>query len=174
MATYKLIFQSTVGSGGAANIDFTSIPTDGTYTDLLLKLSARSTRNDFATNDVLVSFNNSSANQTQINLRGYPNGPISQSMTSIMLGNMPSATNTGSTFANSEMYIANYSNSSNKSVNINGVSESNGGGTYDWWLNSGANLWSITSAINRITLTPEGGWSFAQYTTAYLYGIKNS
>ena len=37
--TYTLIASSTVGSGGAANIEFTSIP--ATYTDLLIKMSAR-------------------------------------------------------------------------------------------------------------------------------------
>jgi hypothetical protein len=34
MATYTLINSVTVGSGGAANIEFTSIP--ATYTDLNL------------------------------------------------------------------------------------------------------------------------------------------
>jgi hypothetical protein len=33
--TYEIIASVTVGSGGAANIEFTSIP--ATYTDLVLK-----------------------------------------------------------------------------------------------------------------------------------------
>ena len=37
--TYTLISSVTVGSGGAASIEFTSIPAD--YTDLLLKVSMR-------------------------------------------------------------------------------------------------------------------------------------
>jgi hypothetical protein len=37
--TYTLISSVTVGSGGAANIEFTSIPQ--TYTDLLYKISGR-------------------------------------------------------------------------------------------------------------------------------------
>jgi hypothetical protein len=40
--TYEAIATVEVGSGGAADIEFTSIP--GTYTDLVLKLSARGTR----------------------------------------------------------------------------------------------------------------------------------
>jgi hypothetical protein len=40
--TYTAIKTVTVGSGGAANIDFTSIPQ--TYTDLVLKVSARMNR----------------------------------------------------------------------------------------------------------------------------------
>jgi hypothetical protein len=38
-ATYKLIETVTVGSGGAANIEFTSIPQ--TYTDLKLVISGK-------------------------------------------------------------------------------------------------------------------------------------
>jgi hypothetical protein len=37
--TYTLISSVTVGAGGASSIDFTSIP--ATYTDLLIKVSAR-------------------------------------------------------------------------------------------------------------------------------------
>jgi hypothetical protein len=37
--TYEAIATVEVGSGGAADIEFTSIP--ATYTDLVLKLSAR-------------------------------------------------------------------------------------------------------------------------------------
>jgi hypothetical protein len=39
--TFTLIASSTVGSGGAASIDFTSI--SSTYTDLVVKLSLRNT-----------------------------------------------------------------------------------------------------------------------------------
>ena len=40
--TFKKIQTVTVGSGGAASIDFTSIPQ--TYTDLKIVLSARTNR----------------------------------------------------------------------------------------------------------------------------------
>ena len=40
--TYVLISSSTVGSGGAASIDFSSIP--ATYTDLVLKLCMTNTQ----------------------------------------------------------------------------------------------------------------------------------
>jgi hypothetical protein len=44
--TFELIASSTVGSGGAANIDFTSIP--ATYTDLCLKFICATTRSALA------------------------------------------------------------------------------------------------------------------------------
>jgi hypothetical protein len=43
--TYEIIASVTVGSGGAANIEFTSIP--ATYTDLVVLFSARTDRSAF-------------------------------------------------------------------------------------------------------------------------------
>ena len=59
--TYTLISTVTVGAGGAASIDFNSIP--GTYTDLLLVVSVRSTR-PAATNDGLFMSINGSGSST--------------------------------------------------------------------------------------------------------------
>ena len=42
--TFSAIATVTVGSGGTANIEFTSIPS--TYTDLKLMLSGRTSNND--------------------------------------------------------------------------------------------------------------------------------
>ncbi len=164
----------TVGSGGAADAVFSSIP--ATFTDLKLVISVRSNQTDFAVTDVYVSFNDLYTNQTQRNLRGFggTGSVTSQTRTDILLGNMPSAINTASTFANSEMYIPNYAEANNKSVSIDGVSESNRGETYDWWLNLGANLWSSTAAITSIKLIPSGGWNFVQNSTFTLYGIKST
>ena len=74
--TYKAIATVTVGSGGAANIEFTSIP--ATYTDLVIHLSGRTTRNDTA-DDIGIELNNvtptgfpdSSGNYTNRRLLGY-------------------------------------------------------------------------------------------------------
>ena len=170
--TYSKIATYTVGSGGVNSINFINIPQ--TYTDLVLKLSARSTQTDFEVTDVNVSFNGVTTNQSERNLRAYPTTSItSQTRTDIILGNMPSAINTTSTFANSEMYIPNYTSSNNKSSSVDGVSESNTNSGFYWWVNMGANLWSNSSAITSITLRANNGdWNFAQHTTAHLYGIK--
>ena len=53
--TYKPIATVTVGAGGAASIDFTSIP--GTYTDLLVLISARSTRSTDYRDELFIRFN---------------------------------------------------------------------------------------------------------------------
>ena len=150
----------TVGSGGAANIDFTSIP--ATYTDLVVKIS---TRCSTTTTAGTVSFNGSGSNFTGIRLYGDGASATSGSSTSAILTNDSSYT--ASTFANSEIYIPNYASANYKSVSIDGVSETNATTAYAM-LN--AILWSNTAAINQVTITPAGG-NFVQYSTASLYGI---
>ena len=165
--TYKLIASSTVGAGGVSSIDFTSIPS--TYTDLLLKVSARSTVGSNIDNYVLY-FNNSSASFSSKRLYGGGTGSgISDSPTSTF-GDVVGSTATANTFSNEEFYIPNYTSSNNKSFSYDGVGENNATSAY---AAIQAGLWSNTAAINRITLTLSST-SFVQYTTAYLYGIKNS
>ena len=65
--TFSKITTVTVGSGGAANITFSSIPQ--VYTDLCIKISARTT-NAYFRDSVEVRPNGSAANQTNIFLIG--------------------------------------------------------------------------------------------------------
>jgi hypothetical protein len=164
--TYVAIATVTVGSGGAATISFSSIP--ATYTDLLLKVSAR-TDQASVTSEINVTFNGSTSS---ISLRGlYGNGSAAGSQTLTrhpILGTGSTATT--STFGNSEIYIPNYAGSNNKSSSSDAVAESNTTTVFSY-LN--AALWSNTAAITSVTLTPDSG-NFAQYSTATLYGIKNS
>ena len=53
-----------------------------------------------------------------------------------------------------------------------GFDERNGTNTNGAWLYAG--LWSDTSAISSITIDDFSGGGYAQYSTFYLYGIKNS
>jgi hypothetical protein len=80
------------------------------------------------------------------------------------------STDTANTFGNTDIYIPNYAGSANKSVSVDTVEENNGT-TARALL--GAILWSNTAAITALGLTPVSG-SFVQYSTATLYGIKNS
>jgi hypothetical protein len=169
--TFTLIASSTVGSGGAASISFSSIPS--TYTDLVVKLSVRSTASTNNTN-IVMSFNGSSANFTMRNL--VNEGGTPQSYTQAAYGTInatgysPGANSTASTFGNAEFYFPNYAGSSNKSVSVDGVNEYNATPGYQWL---GANLWSSSSAITSLGFTLDSG-NFAQFTTAYLYGIIKS
>jgi hypothetical protein len=165
--TYTLIASNTVGSGGASSIDFTSIPS--TYTDLCLKVS---TRQSSATIDgiLYISFNGSTSSFTNKYLEGLGSGSPSSGALARFSGVSTGASATSNTFANNDIYIPNYAGSNNKSFSSDAVTENNATAADAYLL---ANLWSNTAAINQITLTPLSG-TFVQYSTAYLYGIKNS
>jgi hypothetical protein len=168
--TFELIASSTVGSGGVSSIDFTSIPS--TYTDLCLKVSLRTNRVDI--NDgVRVKINNSTTTYTQRAL--YGNGTSASSYTDTLpLENGAGAnasTSTASTFSNTEWYFPNYAGSNYKSVSSDGVVENNATGGIQ---NMVANLWSTVTAISSLIIIPGYGTTILQYSTAYLYGVKNA
>jgi hypothetical protein len=170
MATaITLISSVTVGSGGAANIEFTSIP--ATYTDLLLKVSSRDGRAAATGSDLIIGFNASTANLTFKRIFGTGSAVVSDSGSFGEIGIENASTSTASTFSNVEVYIPNYAGSNNKSWSADSASENNATEAY---LQFTAGLWSITSAITSIKLTAEAGASFVQYSTAYLYGISNA
>jgi hypothetical protein len=127
MATFEKIATIEVGSGGAASIDFTSIPS--TFTDLCVKVSTRSSAIggggggawDFAT----IRFNSVGTGYTERFLYGQGGGsPISGSASSADFWTVYS-TATASTFGNTEIYIPNYAGSTNKSVSVDMVTETN-------------------------------------------------
>ena len=165
--TFELIASSTVGAGGATAFDFTSIPS--TYTDLCLKWSARGTNAD-PVEFITISLNGSSTSFTARFLRGRGSTVDSYTDTTLVT-QVDGANATSNTFSNGEFYFPNYAGSTNKSYSMDGVTENNATAA-DAVL--GAGLWSNTAAINRITLTVGGGRNFVQYSTAYLYGVKNA
>jgi hypothetical protein len=174
MATYEYINSVTVGSGGASEVTFTSIPS--TYTDLVVRISGRLSQS--GTYDGLnLKFNNTTANSKNVALNGNGSTISSTAETSTYgtryLGINISGS-TASTFSNIDVYIPNYAGSTYKSASADTVVSNNGSATY---LRFGAYLWSDTSAITSITIfnqdyTPSN--AFVQYSTARLYGIKNS
>jgi len=165
--TYKLIASSTVGSGGAANIEFTSIP--ATYTDLLVLATARSTRTG-SVDDLVIQFNSSTSNLSGKRLYGTGSGTASDNLTDIR-GFAVASGSTANTFSNNSFYIPNYTSSTNyKSVSVDAVNENNATESYGGIT---AGLWSNTAAITSIKLLANNG-NLEQYSTAYLYGIKNS
>jgi hypothetical protein len=169
MATYIQIGSTvTVGSGGAANIEFTSIP--ATYTDLIVKLSVRTALGTFV--NTKIRFNGVGTGYSVIRLVGSGSAASSSSGsgggTELYSGISSYAT---STFSNFEHYIPNYASANNKSLNINAVSEDNATEAY---AGLHAGLWSNSAAITSIVYTNIDGSNFTQYTTASLYGILKS
>jgi len=170
--TFELIASSTVGSGGAADITFSSIAS--TWTDLVLEYSVRSSRSsDF--DAVFLRINgDTGSNHSYRFLRGGGASADSGSNAAasfIYSGQIPAATTTSNTFENGAIYIPNYAGSTYKSMSVDAVGENNSASAYAMLT---AGLWSSTSAITSLKLYPENGPLFVQYSTAYLYGVKNA
>jgi len=163
--TYTLIASSTVGSGGASSIDFTSIPS--TYTDLILLVSARC--GNSAVQDLKMQINSSATSTTNKYMEGNGASAASGTASGNFIGAIPGTSMTANTFNNIQVYLPNYAGSTNKSFSSDYVEETNGTTAYAGLL---AGLWASTAAINQLTLTCTG--NLIQYSTAYLYGVNNA
>jgi hypothetical protein len=171
--TYTLIgTPQVVGSGGASAITFSSIP--ATYTDLLIKCSVRTDRTSSA-NDYLKITINSGSSYSGIQFAGNGSSATSGTFSSIgatqYAGDVNGPTSTSSTFAPVDIYIPNYASSNAKSYSVESAFETNSTGGI---VTLDAGLWSGTSAITQIAFAPGVGTNFVQYSSFYLYGIKNS
>lgn len=170
--TYTLIEAQTLGSS-AASVTFSSIPS--TYTDIKFVISARST-GAAERIDIRWYFNSdtSGSNYSYKRLFGYEGGALSGSGSGTYTDAgtaIDGANATSNTFSNNELYIPNYAGSNAKSASGDWTAENNSSGSYILGFN--AHLWNQTSAISSVTFSPATG-NFAQYSSFYLYGIKNS
>lgn len=167
--TYTLISSASVGSGGASTITFSSIPQS--FTDLCVVISARSSYSG-ESDDVLFKLNTATTNFSTRYLyaHGGSNTQASSTYAAGYAGFAVGATSTASTFSNNSLYIPNYTSSNYKSFSVDSANENNNQYAYIMLL---AGLWSNTAAITQIDLYTSSG-SFAQHSTAYLYGISNS
>jgi hypothetical protein len=169
MPTYTLIQPAVVvGSGGAASIDFTSIPS--TYTDLVLKISARTAGNN-RTGILTINNDTTDANYSIRDLYGTGSSAFSGSGSNRFAWYLDFASDTASTFGSTEFYFSNYANTTaNKSFSVDSVEENNATLAYAYLI---AGRWNNTNAINRLTLTNFNG-NYVEHTTAYLYGVSNA
>jgi hypothetical protein len=169
--TYTLIgTPQVVGSGGASAITFSSIPS--TYTDLKVVISARTSDTGSQAN-MLLTFNGSTTSYYDKALAG--NGSSASSFSDSNSSSMPAAYvntsgTTANTFGNYEVYISNYTSSNYKSFSVDSVVENNA--TSALYATLSAGLWQNTAVISSISFA--GGSNFVQYSSFYLYGIKNS
>jgi hypothetical protein len=165
-ANYVLLEKITVGAAGASSVTFSGIPQTG-YTDLVVKVSCRSSQVGAFADYGKITFNGSSSTFSYRDV--YGNGSSASSTNGavntifVYQGNAATA----STFGNAEIYIPNYTSSNNKSFSIDTVVENNGTTGYDTLT---AGLWSTTTAINSVGLAPASG-TWLQGSTFYLYGV---
>lgn len=158
-----LIQRKEVGAGGAASIEFTSIPS--TYTDLYLVVSLRTT---FTTDQdhVDLLFNGSSANQTHRLMRGDGSSAASFTLSRMYTNSNSSTSNT---FGNMAFYIPNYTSSNAKIISTDSVTEGNAASENQAIQ---ATLWNDTSSISSIEIVSANSANFVQYSSASLYGVS--
>ena len=166
-STYTLI-SSNVLTSSAASVTFSAIPS--TYTDLVLRVSARSTVNN---QYIRIAFNGNPTATTRII---YGDGASASSYTGTGAYLETSGNNTSTSTANSfgslEVYIPNYTSTVNKPASVFSATENNSANTAVF-IEARAGLIQNTVAIDSMTITP-ASTNFASGSSFYLYGIKNS
>ena len=174
MATYTLIEAQTLSSS-AASVTFSSIPAD--YTDLVLRISARS---DIAglVNTFKLTYNSiAGTNYSYFLLYANANPPVSVQDTgqsTLRHGYYNGDTTTADTFGNAEIYIPNYAGSTSKPSSSFSVNENNQTGAGDWYLSTYAGLSASTAAITGITIASVDAANYKIGSSFYLYGISNA
>ena len=168
--SFESIATVTVGSGGAANVEFTSIGTD--WTHLQIRGIARTTES--AENTICyLQFN---SDTTSGNYYGHGLYGTGADVTAYALDGsyyaslsvIPGASATASIFGATVIDILDYRNT-NKYKTVRNLSGNDRNGSGQVRLASG--LWMSTSAITSIKLVPIAN-NFAQYSHFALYGIK--
>lgn len=169
--TYSKLAETTVGVGGTSAITFNNIPQN--YTDLVVKLSGRSTQTTANDGSELVMQLNSNAGSNYSRRMVYGDGGAvgssSATTTFVRVGFIDTNGNTSNTFSNTEIYIPNYTSSNPKSISADSVVEGNVAQFMYATLIAG--LWSVVTAISSITLYVPS-FNFVQHSTATLYGIR--
>jgi len=162
----SLVSTVTVGSGGAASIDFTSIPQTGT--DLLVVISGR-TDEAYFISGIYPKINGTSgypAGSMKL-LYGTGSSAVSQSENFANRSFLNGGNSTANTFGSVSFYFSNYASSLDKSVSADGVTENNATSAYQTIT---AGKYTTTSPITSLQLAPDGA-NFVQYSTASLYTI---
>ena len=171
--SFESIATVTVGSGGAADIEFTSIP--ATYSHLQVRAIARTTTGSSAGADWVYGRINgdTGSNYAQHRLYGYGSGVTTgagASQSNFWAGLAPMDNTTASMYGAFVLDILDYANTNKyKTLRVLLGSDRNGAG--EMILQS--NLWMNTNAITSIKLYPEQN-NFKQYSHFALYGIKSA
>lgn len=163
---FHSIATISVGAGGAANVEFTSIPS--TYTHLQIRAIARKNDGDFSY--ASISFNTGSpARFHELVGTGSTVEPSTQTSSLRTIGVMATgASSLANVFSNFIIDILDYADTTrNKACRVIGGFDLNNGGR----ISLVGNFVNSTTAITSITLDSESG-SWVQYSHFALYGIK--
>lgn len=160
--------STTTLTSTTASITLSSIP--ATYTDLLIKLSTRTSR-AAGNEDIYLEFNGSGGT-AYLARRLYGTSALgsdsSSSVAAIEFYSTSGNTATASSFGSAEIYIPNYASANNKVVSVDAATANNSSAQVKGFA---LGIWSNSAAITSIKLTPVQGGSFLADSTATLYGV---
>lgn len=168
--SYESIATVSVGAGGAANVEFTSIPS--TYTHLQIRATLRSNRSATA-DSVLWRVNaDSGSNYTIHSLNGDGTAASPDAGINLTYGyyfNPPAASATSGIFGVGVIDILDYANTNKFKTfrTLHGV-DTNGAGTIQFT----SSLWRSTSAITSIKFESQNAANISQYSHFALYGVN--
>lgn len=173
MASSRYLITSTTLGSSAASVTFSSIPS--TYTDLVLRISARTTNADTKDQLSIVINSDSSTNYSDTDLYGFGTtaGSLRNSSNTFSAINSTDGNNaTSNTFGSLEIYIPSYTVSQNKPFSSFAVSEDNSASGNR--IFSSAQLWRNTASISSLVISSANAANFVSGSSFYLYGLKNS
>ncbi len=166
---YESIATTTVGSGGAADVTFSSIP--GTFTHLQIRGLARSTGSG---SNMLMQLNSDTGSNYSLHAL-FGDGASAGAdaiinTTRVIIGWVPQTAATASVFGGSVTDILDYANTNKykTSRSLHGA-DLNGSGLSQFT----SGLWQSTSAITSVKIFMNTG-NLAEYSHFALYGIKGA
>lgn len=168
----QVIRHLEVGAAGTNLLEFSAIPVDGTYTDLLLVASLRDTTgiSSFMLQATTGYFNSSSANFTYLTIDARDIGALTGSGSNSRWGYHEAPPAPSDTFSSLQMYIPNFASSNYKNYSLEYAIPSTTSGGDNSYRGMYGGIWSQNAAISNLRLGTSG--SFVQHSSATLYGIK--
>ncbi len=174
-SSFESISTVTVGSGGSASIEITSIPS--TYTHLQLRCYLQADRATYGMGEFEFTVNGAGGtNYSRHGMVGYGSGGTGywgNADAAYIYADRGLGTNTGATYAAIIMDILDYKDT-NKYKTIRGLQgvDFNGSvGGYTGAVNLFSGAYKSTNAITSVKFTSVYG-NFTQYSQVALYGIK--
>jgi hypothetical protein len=172
--TYTQIASSEI-SVNTGTITFSSIPS--TFTDLVLRFSGRGNFGNANITPTIRLNGNSSGVYRNVNqfanTTAVSNSATTAATSIPSMAVIPDDAATANTFSDTELYIANYTQTARfKTMSLFSVAENNSTANFDWVVYHGAQRFGVTDAITSITIAM-GADQYVAGSTFYLYGIKN-
>ncbi len=173
-SSYESIATVTVGSGGASNVEFTSIP--ATYTHLQVRFIGRSSNASAGTDNLQIRLNSDTgSNYAEHYVAGdgsSASASAQSSITNLVLRECLSRNgNSASIFSTGVIDFLDYkSTNKNKTMRTLFGHDRNGAG----YVALGSGLYFATpAAITSLTFTVQSSNNFTEYSQFALYGVKS-